>query len=82
MEINGFEIETFNIFGLDTRAKKSTCPKCSHTRKKKTQKCMMLDWKRGLGTCQHCGEVSQLHTYKNKIDKKVYIKPKNPSNQL
>lgn len=24
----------------------------------------MLDWERGLGTCQHCGEVVQLHTYK------------------
>ena len=66
MEINGYEIDTFNIYGLDTRANKSTCPKCSHTRKKKTQKCMMLDWDRGLGTCQHCGVVLQLHTYKNK----------------
>lgn len=76
MEINGYEIDTFNIYGLDTRANKSTCPKCSHTRKKKTQKCLMLDWKRGLGTCQHCGVVLQLHSYKNRIEPKVYIKPK------
>ena len=26
----------------------------------------MLDWDRGLGTCQHCGEVLQLHKYKSK----------------
>tara|TARA_A100001201_G_scaffold43072_1_gene43843 strand:+ start:732 stop:2489 length:1758 start_codon:yes stop_codon:yes gene_type:complete len=76
MEINGFEIETFNVYGLDTRAKKSTCPKCSHTRKKKTQKCLMLDWERGLGTCQHCGEVLQLHSYKSSLAEKKYTIPK------
>jgi len=64
MEIKGYEIDDFNIYKLDTKAEKSTCPKCSHERKKKTQKCMMLDWDRGLGTCQHCGVVLQLHTYK------------------
>ena len=64
MEINGFEVDEFNIYNIDTKHKVSTCPKCSHTRKKKTQKCLMLDWERGLGTCQHCGEVVQLHTYK------------------
>ena len=65
MEINGYEIKEFNIYNLDTKAEKSTCPKCSHERKKKTQKCLMLDWNRGLGTCQHCGEIMQLHTYVN-----------------
>lgn len=64
MEINGFEVDEFNVYNIDTKHKVSTCPKCSHTRKKKTQKCLMLDWERGLGTCQHCGEVVQLHTYK------------------
>ena len=59
-----FEIDIFNQYKLPTNKKKSTCPKCSHTRKKKTQECLMLDWDRGLGTCQHCGEVLQLHTYK------------------
>ena len=74
MEINGYEIEEYNVYGLDTKAKKSTCPKCSHTRKKKTQKCLMLDWDRGLGTCQHCGVVLQLHTYKN-TSSQSYIRP-------
>ena len=74
MEINGYEIEEYNIYSLDTKAKKSTCPKCSHTRKKKTQKCLMLDWDRGLGTCQHCGEVLQLHTYKT-TSSQSYIRP-------
>ena len=63
MDINGYKIKDYNIYKLDSKAKKSTCPVCSSQRKKKTQKCMMLDWDRGLGTCQHCGEVIQLHTY-------------------
>ena len=70
MEINGYEIETFNVYGLDTKSNKSTCPKCSHTRKKKKQKCLMTVWERGLGTCQHCGVVLQLHTYKNNLETK------------
>ncbi|QDP52658.1 MAG: putative bifunctional DNA primase/polymerase [Prokaryotic dsDNA virus sp.] len=74
MDINGYEIKDYNIFKLDTRAKKSTCPKCSHTRKKKSQKCLMLDWDRGLGTCQHCGEVLQLHTYE-KSKENDYVVP-------
>jgi twinkle protein len=63
MDINGYKIKDYNIYKLDSKAKKSTCPVCSSQRKKKTQKCMMLDWDRGLGTCQHCGVVIQLHTY-------------------
>lgn len=75
----GFEIEHYNIYGIRQGAKTSTCPKCSHYRKKKNEKCAMVDWDRGLMTCQHCGEVTQLHTYKkqNKTYNmaKEYIKP-------
>ena len=60
-----FEIETYNQYGLKDKAKTDTCPKCSAERKKKSEKCLMLDWEKGLGTCQHCGEVLQLHTYKS-----------------
>lgn len=34
----------------------------------------MLDWDRGLGTCQHCGEVLQLHKYKSKKNQD-YVMP-------
>ena len=54
-----YQITKRNIYNLDTKAKLSTCPKCSHTRKKKKEKCLMLDWDSGLGTCQHSGEVGQ-----------------------
>ncbi|WP_068472173.1 DUF6371 domain-containing protein [Saccharicrinis aurantiacus] len=61
-----FEIEKYNQYNLPEGRRYSTCPLCSEHRKKSKEKCMMLDWKTGLGTCQHCDEVIQLHTYKNK----------------
>lgn len=79
MEHNGFEIEVFNQYELDTTKKVSTCPLCSHTRKKSKDKCMMLDWERGLGTCQHCGEVIQLHKYVSKSEPKEFTSIKLPS---
>ena len=43
MDINGFEIDEYNVFKLKDGAKQSTCPKCSHTRKKKKcyKKCII-----------------------------------------
>ena len=71
---NDFVVKEYNVYKLDTKSKQSTCPKCSHERKKKSQKCLMLDWDRGLGTCQHCGVVLQLHTYERKSDSN-YVTP-------
>ncbi len=59
-----YEIDIYNQYQLPVKAKYSTCPICSKNRKKKTQKCMMLDWNTAIGTCQHCGAVIQLHSYK------------------
>ena len=73
-EINGFEIENFNQYGLKVGAKQSTCPLCSHDRKKKNDKCATLNWETGIGNCFHCDEAFQLHTFKRKTDK-VYVKP-------
>jgi len=75
MQLNGFTIDTYNQYSLPENVKYSTCPICSADRKKSKEKCLMLDWTRGLGTCQHCGEVLQLHTYKKKNEKKEYKKP-------
>ena len=72
-EINGFQIEQFNQYDLKVGAQVSTCPKCSHERKKKKDKCASLDWKTGIGSCHHCSETFQLHTFK-KIDRE-YVKP-------
>ena len=75
MEINGFEIEQYNVYGFPEKAKQSTCPLCSEHRKKKTDKCLSLFWDTGLGRCNHCGETIQLHTYKKKQEVKEYVKP-------
>ena len=77
-EINGFEIDVFNQHDLKAGAKDSPCPLCSHTRSNKNEKakCASLDWDRGIGTCHHCDEVFQLHTFKRKGGgEKVYVKP-------
>ncbi len=77
MEINGFEIEERNIHGLKEGKKEQICPMCSHTRstKNQKQKCASADWERGLLTCHHCGEVTQIHKFKRKSSDKVYSKP-------
>lgn len=70
-------VDKFNQYNLDLKCKTSICPLCSKERKKSNEKCLMIDWDRGLGTCQHCGEVIQLHTYKHKSENenKEYKKP-------
>ena len=80
MEINGFTVDKFNQYGLNERDKHSTCPLCSESRKKKTEKCSTLHWDSGLGVCHHCGQSFQLHTYKKKVDIKSYKKPERYNN--
>ena len=75
-EINGFKIETFNQYDLPIGQKDSTCPLCSHNRSSKNvkSKCASLDWERGLGTCHHCDETFQLHTFERR-EQKDYVRP-------
>jgi len=75
MEINGFEIDEYNVHKIKEGATTSTCPKCSKDRKKKTDKCLSVFWDTGLGQCNHCSETIQLHTYKKKETTKIYVKP-------
>ena len=67
-EINGFEIEEFNVHNLEVGKKDQVCPKCSPHRSSKNQKskCASADWERGILTCHHCDETTQLHTFKRK----------------
>ena len=81
-EINGFEIETYNQHGFKENAKTSTCPKCSESRKKKTDKCVKLDWDKGFANCFHCGESMQLHTYTKAKTNKVYSIPEFKYSQI
>jgi twinkle protein len=75
MNLNGFEIDKFNQYNLPESVKQSICPLCSEQRKKKTDKCLTIDWNRGLAKCWHCNELLQLHTYKHKENQKEYARP-------
>jgi twinkle protein len=82
-EINGFEIDEFNQYGLASGKTQGVCPLCSHARQPKHQKthCASYDWERGLGTCHHCDSTFQLHIFKRKgMADKEYIKP--PDKQI
>ena len=76
MDINGFEIDQFNIYGIKAGATTSTCPKCSADRKyNPKQKCLSVFWDSGIGKCNHCGETLQLHTFKKKVSVVNYKRP-------
>ena len=68
MELNGFEIESYNVHKIKEGSKTSVCPECSHTRKPQNQKqkCLSVFWDTGLGQCNHCSATIQLHTYKKR----------------
>jgi len=79
-EINGFEIEEWNVHGFNIGGKttgkvSSTCPFCSASRKKKNDKCATAYLDTGYYSCNHCGEEGQLHTYKRQNQDKSYEKP-------
>ena len=77
-EINGFTIDKFNQYGLESGKSQGICPLCSHTRKpeNKKAKCASYDWDRGLGTCHNCSTSFQLHTYQRKgASERVYVRP-------
>ena len=78
MELQGFEIEEYNVHGIKAKASISTCPKCSEHRKpeNKKKKCASVFWDTGIIHCNHCSERTQMHTYKKKHEVKVYSKPK------
>ena len=80
--INGFEIEQYNIHNFKSDVKYDICPKCSHTRKKKTDKCVSLNWELGFWNCHHCGDGGQLHTFKKNNKEKVYEVPKFTYNKV
>ena len=83
-EINGFEIDEFNVYKLEEGKTQGICPLCSHDRKaaNKKLKCASYDWKRGLGTCHNCNQTFQMHTFKRKGDAiKEYTKPE-PTDEI
>ena len=69
-------MKTFNDFGIDIGNKstgkiKTQCPKCSHTRKNKRDKCLSVDIDKGLFNCHNCGFSGTTKFEK----KKEFIRP-------
>jgi twinkle protein len=50
----------------------TTCPQCSHTRKKKTDKCLSINLDKRVWRCNHCEWRGYLKTEK---EVKTYVKP-------
>jgi twinkle protein len=53
-------MKNFSDFGVDLQGRtgeevKTTCPQCSHTRKKKSYPCLNVNTVKGIWHCHHCG---------------------------
>ena len=78
--------ESFSDYGINVKItggeEDTTCPECSHTRKKKTDRCLSVHTGDGTWLCQHCGWRGSLGTRREwDVAKrrahvgKVYVKP-------
>lgn len=67
---------------------KTTCPKCSHTRKKATQKCLNVNLETGVWHCWHCewsGKAEDANAKYQRITSdrpKAYVKPQVPTTSM
>lgn len=60
-------MKNFSDFGIDLGGRsgeevKTTCPQCSHTRKKKNYPCLNVNTQKGVWHCHHCGWSGGLGT--------------------
>lgn len=53
---------------------KTLCPQCSHTRKKKSQKCLNVNTVEGVWHCWHCGWSGKAGSAESH-NRPIYIKP-------
>jgi len=73
-------MENYSYYGIQvpsnktTGEYKTTCPKCSHTRKKKTDKCLGVNLDKNVWHCIHCNWKGRLKESKP-MDQKIYQKP-------
>ncbi len=73
-------MEDYSYYGISIPSNKTTgqyqttCPQCSHTRKKKTDKCLGVNLDKKVWNCIHCNWKGRLKEDRP-MDHKVYIKP-------
>ena len=63
---------------------KTTCPKCSFTRKKKNDRCLSVNLDKEIWNCFHCGWKGSLKKTNNfkKFEEVVIVKPEPPKKGL
>ena len=71
---------TFQDLGIDIskigKTGKTTCPKCSHQRKNKHDKCLSVDTEKGVFKCHNCEYKGSIFEKRIKPQiKKIYIRP-------
>jgi len=59
-------MKNYTDFGIDVPANvvgqyRTTCPQCSHTRRKSTVRCLSVNLDEGVWNCKHCGWSGTLH---------------------
>jgi twinkle protein len=73
-------MENYSYYGIEvpsnktTGEYKTTCPKCSHTRRKKTDKCLGVNLDKNVWNCVHCSWKGKLKENKP-MEQKIYPKP-------
>lgn len=82
-EVMPINTENFSDYGIKvpidaTGQIKTTCPKCSHLRKKKRDKCLSVNIDEGVWNCHHCGWDGYLKRKSENYTgmKEKYKKPK------
>lgn len=78
--INLADKKEYIILANKTGENHTTCPVCSHERKKKTDKCFSFNLQKGVGRCNHCQVV--LLEKKEFIKKTPQIEYKRPLNKI
>jgi len=78
-------METFQDYNINVPLNapeqyRTTCPKCSHRRKKNYEKCLAVNTKKGIWLCHHCGWSGKLDNnikkeWNNMNRSKNYNKP-------
>lgn len=63
---------TKKVYEIDPQSKRTTCPECSHNRRKKEDKCVSWDLTNKRGYCQHC--QAAFFVYENKPEK-IFVVP-------
>jgi twinkle protein len=80
-------LKTFADYGIEVSSgsgkTKTTCPQCSHTRKKKKAKCLSINLTEGIWYCHHCGWSGSLNNKREimnikhhpTLEKKTFTRP-------